>query len=203
MSAVDNKGLVEVLQNDLKAATKAVIDCLDFTEDSALSNEEGHDELPPGLSQALCGLTNAFNSLTEARQSAAPSSGEGVVAVPPWREWCSSDHPPYDGEWFVARCDYAVRVVHYDHKHDRLPIDHTGWTWPSVPTHWMLLRDFSGVALAAAPSSPAPAVRKMPVEGCYCKDTCGAPRIMGRQMPCLRNPAYPLSTPLPLAGEEG
>lgn len=41
--------------------TKAVIDAVDFTIDRATSNEDGHDELPPKLSAAIVGLTNAYN----------------------------------------------------------------------------------------------------------------------------------------------
>ncbi len=71
----------------------------------------------------------------------------GAVA---WIDFKPGSYPPLNGEWFVAKCPQAVRVVHYADKGDRLPIDHTGWAWPSLPTHWMRLRDYTHPAPATA-----------------------------------------------------
>lgn len=94
----------------------------------------------PGTDQSDVEFIRDALSTTPAR---AEAQDEGAAGEPvAWRKWTSDDHPPYDGEWFVAKSEYAVRIVHYADKHDRLPIDHTDWAWPSVPTHWLKLSDF-------------------------------------------------------------
>lgn len=76
----------------------------------------------------------------------APKVEQEPVA---WRDWSAGSRPPMSGEWFVAKCAEAVRVVHYADKHDRLPIDHSGWVWPSLPTHWVPLREYAHPASAS------------------------------------------------------
>ncbi|WP_062770359.1 hypothetical protein [Sphingopyxis terrae] len=64
-----------------------------------------------------------------------------------WRPIGRFASMPLDGTWFVARCTApgysAVRIVHYADRCDRLPIDHSGWVWPSAPTEWMPLDEFT------------------------------------------------------------
>jgi hypothetical protein len=60
-ASTDRAARVEELEAWSVKPIKAVIDCLDFTEDGPLSNEDDHYELPPKLSSALNALTNAYN----------------------------------------------------------------------------------------------------------------------------------------------
>lgn len=123
----------------------------DITVEPALTAEEAQTVAREALAQqtALRPQPSGFlATLTdEQRAEALAHTGDDMHPQPngetrtPWRVWTADDHPPYDGKWFVAKCDFAVRVVHYEDQHDRLPIDHTGWAWPSVPTHWMRLSD--------------------------------------------------------------
>lgn len=99
--------------------------------------------------QALANRDAPGSGLGSSAKADPHRAAEGAVLD--WQKWTRSNEPPLDGEWFVARAGRTVRVVHYDDKHDRLPIDHTGWVWPTEPTHWALLRDFS----ACLPVPPA------------------------------------------------
>lgn len=74
------------------AAIKAVIDCLDFTIDRACSNEDGHDELPPKLSAALCALTNAYNARPHPSQQAG-TDGEIARIIKSELVFCLTSEP--------------------------------------------------------------------------------------------------------------
>lgn len=55
-------------------------------------------------------------------------------------DWRPMETAPRDGTWFIARTASGYeRTVHYADSADRLPIDHSGEVWSTVPVQWKAL----------------------------------------------------------------
>jgi hypothetical protein len=99
---------------------------------------------------SMVGTDTEFSAWLEGFDEAAKIVAAQADPAPGWQDIATA---PRDRTWFWAYADYygrpVLRLVHFDDEYDRLPIDHTGRSWPTAPTLWRVVDTPLPPALAA------------------------------------------------------